>query len=327
MKKLNLFALLTIILTFSINLFSQEEKPKEFSQVENTHQFGFTLKRANYSYTPSEYFESKDSTFGNLRKSGKLKNNDQVTYPVSFLYFNKNLNLYTEASYYKVSYANMYNLVVGQYIPSLNLGINDLYFYDRVQNSITRRESKVNFYTKTELNSSNLIYYGLGIRNLYKENFRQGNLFYSDDFLDSTNSYGLQVFLKYQVELASFVKLSISAEPFYTVGSRVRSKNHYINQNGSYNFSLYAIGQKNYYYGADLDFNFSFSLNENLHLLIGYNYIYTKIRHEKNRNYRLFVENGQPNFTSLLSQEVWNQPSNESKDHIFGYYIGLNAKF
>lgn len=323
------FTLFAIILVLSTNLSSQEETTKETNASDKPHQFGITLKRTNYSYTPSEYFESKDSTFLELQKSGKLKNNSQITYPVSFLYYNKNWNLYTEASYFKISYGNMYYNNLS--LDTFSFNRNDLVFlryYDKVQNTITRREAKINFYTKTEINSSNRFFFGLGIRNIYKENFKFNYDPLVNDSKDSTNSYGLQAYLKYQVELASFVKLNVSAEPFYTYGNRNRSYQtpDYSSIN-YYWYSVYSSKAKNYFYGADLDFNFSFALNENLNLLVGYNYIYTKIRHEKNSESTFLVYDGQPQILYSIYQNSLIQQSHESKDHIFGYYFGLNAKF
>ena len=245
------------------------------------------------------------------------------------MYYNKNWNLFSEFSYYKVSYAHLYNERISVYIPNFNAGSISPSFQTSLYNTITRRELKNNFYTKTEFNSSNQIFYGLGIRNLFKESYGYKSGLIGESSMDSTNSYGLQIYFKYQMQIVSFLKLSISAEPFYTVGNRIRSRNLAVSNPylDSYSFFLNDKNAKNYFYGVDADFNLSFALNENLNLLVGYNYIYTKIRREKNRSYFVSVYEGQISISSLIFQSLFSQQSHESKDHINGYYIGLNASF
>lgn len=322
--------LATLFLTVSQSvIIAQDEIEKPTTQAEakedkptakegKTHQFGLTIKRMDYTYIPAEYHLSKNPNFYDpYHTIGNLKKNKEVTLPFALSYYNKNWNLFIEASHYKVTYNDMYARRYAYDRDWYNTEQLAYRFtaYDTGFSAKTRRESKINFYKQAQLNESNSFFYGIGIRNIYKESYEKNSSRYTyNEYRNSINAYGLQLFFKYQLQLSSFLKLNLTVEPFLTSGRRNLQEGlnpyfyyflFYQGLNGNYFFN----GQINSIYGVETDMHFSYSLNENLNLLVGYNYIYTKIR--------------AGNANSFFSK----YPVTETKDNIYGYFIGLNAKF
>jgi outer membrane protein (TIGR04327 family) len=329
MKLLLLFILLTQI------LFSQEPEKKEEP---TPRRFNLNIKRMNYTYTPAEYYENKESTFSTVKNSGGLKNNTKNIIPMSLMYYHKDWNLFTEASFFKASFANMY---YNQYfLPSSATHTNytfgtGLGWLDNVLRNTMRQESKLNFYTSKEISESQSIFYGLGIRNINRETSRSRREFIYADRFDRVQSYGLNAYFKYQLQMFSFLKLKLSLEPFYTVGNRNRDSNYRLNTyytsrgvRNEISFELYQKNPRNYFYGFETDLSLSFAIAENLNLNLGANFIYTKIRYENNKSYFANTDYAQStNLFFLIQQELINKVPHESKDHLKGFYIGIDAKF
>ncbi len=340
MKLLILFILLPQI------LFSQEVEKK----VEPTpRRFNLNLKNMNYTYFPAEYYEFKESTFSQIRNSGGLKNNSKNLFPMSLTYHHKEWNLFTELSYFQATFANMYynQYSLPSYATYTSYSTNNPYRWeDSILRNTKREETKLNFYTSKEISESQSIFYGLGIRNINREtNSERGYYFISGDIInrypdnfDRVKSYGLNAYFKYQFQMFSFLKLKLSLEPFYTIGNRNRDSN--INYSVSSSnagvsqsifFNYYKENQRNYFYGFETDFSLAFAIAENLNLNLGVNYIYTKIRYENNKTYQLYgntnMNRNFPYLLFLLNQELINKVPNESKDHLRGFYIGIDAKF
>lgn len=328
MKIIFLLATLFLFVTASA-IIAQDDTEKPTTQVEakedkpqvaegKTHQFGLTIKRMDYTYIPAEYHLSKNPSFYDpYHTIGNLKKNQQVTLPFALSYFNKNWNLFIEASHYKVTYNDMYARRYAYDRDWYNTQPVAYRFsaYDTEFPSKTRRESKINFYKQAQLNESNSFFYGIGIRNIYKESYVKRTFIYDySEYRNSINAYGLQLFFKYQLQLSSSLKLNLTAEPFLTSGRRnlqegLNPYTYYSLIYQGFNGNYFFNGQVNSIYGVETDLQFAYSLNENLNLLVGYNYIYTKIR------------------TGDINSFFSKYPVIETKDNIYGYYIGLNAKF
>ncbi len=317
MKKIFYVASLLFVMS-QFDLFAQDETEKPTSQVEakedkpslaegKNHQFGLTVKRMNYTYVPAEYIRTTTDPYP-LSTSGHLKKNEQVTLPFALSYYNKNWNLFIEASHYKVNYNDLYYRDTEVYIPYARPLGDSIRIYDQKLDPMTRRESKLNFYKQKQLGESNSIFYGVGIRNIYKESYQKysGSTLGYNEYRDSLNTYGLQLFFKYQYQISSALRFNLSLEPFLTSGKRNLDVTFY----RSYEL-IYRGRGINYIYGVDADLQLAYSLNENLSLLIGYNYIYTKIQAQTVRAPFIF-----PSYTTATES-----------DHIYCYYIGLNAKF
>ncbi|HNK59281.1 MAG TPA: hypothetical protein PLL86_23925, partial [Leptospiraceae bacterium] len=224
------FFLILVLIVINTNIFSQEEKNidnnKENKLSEKIHQFGFTIKRANYAYYPVEYendsigktllglwdrpgLRSQSELFSaaNPKKLSPMRNNEQVINPFSLLYYNKNLNLNFEFSRYSLVLDSPYYVadLFGSSITPHDIG------------NIRRSENKLNVYSNIKLNESNSFFYGLGARNIKKENYRRTYIT-QDSILD--NTYGINLFLKYQYKIISNLSINFSIEPFYTYGAR-----------------------------------------------------------------------------------------------------------
>jgi len=317
MKKI--FYVISMLLVMGeFDLFAQDGTEKPASQVEakedkpspaegKNHQFGLTVKRMNYTYVPAEYIRTTTDPYP-LSSSGHLKKNEQVTLPFALSYYNKNWNLFIEASHYKVNYNDLYYRETEAYIYYARPLGDSIRVYDQKLDPMTRRESKLNFYKQKQLGESNAIFYGLGIRNIFKESYQKysGVGLNLNEYRDSLNTYGLQLFFKYQYLISSAFRLNLSLEPFLTSGKRNIDVTFYRS------YELINRGRGNHYiYGVDADLQLAYSLNENLSLLIGYNYIFTKIQGKTVRAPFII-----PSYTTVTEP-----------DHIYGYYIGLNAKF
>ncbi len=317
--KRKIFLVLLLLILCQFRIFAQDDIEKKPSQVEvkednpakegKTHHFGITIKRMNYTYIPAEYHFSKTPNLLiiPLSSSSELKKNEQVTLPFAISYYNKNWNLFIEASHYKVTYNNVnYRTAEVYHNPYFGSPKEQIRVYDTRLSPKTRRESKINFYKRIELNESNSFFYGLGIRNIYKGSHSISRSPYGDygfvEYKDYIDSYGLQFFLKYQYQFTSSWKTNLTLEPFLTYG---------IWKSQGFGFSsFYFPNSLNAIYGMDIDLQLAYNLNENLNLIFGYNYIYTKVR-----GY------------AILPTILPTATNVTESDNIYGYYFGLNSKF
>lgn len=317
---------------FNSYLFSQEENKNQESNINNkNHQFGFTIKRANYAYYPVEYTNSMERTslFGGIEDSNFLgsidskkrglnkTNNEQVINPFSISYYNKKINLNFEFSYYKIILDSPYYLEI---FPKASQSASNINFLNYDIGNIRRSENKLNIYSNIKPNENHSFFYGLGLRNIRKEKYER-NGFSQNSTLDDT--YGINLYFKYQYKILSRLSLNVLLEPFYTYGNRSIKQDSIEYLISPNRFSLYYNNPnaRIYFYGGEFDINLSFNFFENFNLLIGYGFIYTKIRYENDK--RLYIVNsfGNISMPSYTSSYIY------STDHINNWYIGLNAKF
>jgi outer membrane protein (TIGR04327 family) len=330
-SKLGLFIFLSFI-AINFGLSAQDEKRDENRQSEKNHQFGFTIKRANYSYYPVEYendsqgkdllglwhrpgLRKQSELFDsvNPKKLSAMRNNEQLINPFSLLYYNKKLNLNFEFSYYSLILDSPYYLASFLNIQPIPYNIGN----------IRRSENKLNIYSSVNLTENNSFFYGLGGRNIKKESYQRKGLS-QNTIVDDT--YGINIFLKYQYKIISNLSINFSVEPFYTYGQR-SIKSDFIQSYGSllpspndFRAVYNDPNAKIYFYGAELGINLSFNFFENLNLLVGYGFIYTKIRYENDKRLILtrYYDTNYLTYSGIY---------NHSTDHINNWYIGLNAKF
>lgn len=305
--------LIILILLFGLNaeIFSQEEekvnKVQETNINEKAHQFGFTIKRATYTYYPEEYQNTK-LIIDPYKDLGlfKLRNNTEIINPFSFYYYNANKNLYFELSHYKL-------ILTDPYYYSYSGGT----LQPAILNSIKRAETKLNVYSSVSLNTNNHFFYGIGYRNLSKD---QSRPYQFSELGYTTSTNGIQGFLKYKFRIFSLLSLNLSLEPFYTFGSQKIYKPTGAVFGNSWQYN-YNSNVNVYFYGTEIDANLSFQLNENLSFITGYNYTYTKVRYENERYFSITYANGEFSYLNIFP------PFHSNIDHIKNYYIGLNAKF
>jgi outer membrane protein (TIGR04327 family) len=303
------------ILLFFISYAYAEEKESD------TKKFSFFIKRGNYLYQPSDYYTSIDAhqlyIFRLLGQKnnlvGDLKNNEKIINPISFTYYSQSIDMFFEYSYYKINLDNPY-----YYYPTL-------FFQPQYKlNSITRRESKINAFKQKKISEKNYFYLGMGIRNLFKETYNQDTFSRNSESIDS---YGLQLLLKYQLKINDHFEIGLSLEPFYTYGHREQKGRqfemiNYLSSDGlktGYLYDYRGTNQKAYFYGSEFDFNIGYKISENWKLFLGYNFIFTKIRYENYRNFKI---------SYLDSLHVPSESTFiKNTDHIQSIYLGVKAEF
>ena len=298
--------ILILIYAFG-NLIAQETKLPE-----KTNKFNLTIKRATLEYIPFEYTEfsrNPGSSIVGINNSN-IRNNQKSFTPIQFRYHYEPWNLYTEASYQKIEYDSM-----GYYSGSLTFtnGItNSIPFYDLNIRDRSRTDSKLNFYSSKTLSDTNIFYFGLGYRNTILQSERKSSFsfFNLDPGMEfKVNTNGIQIYLKHEVKLSSFLSFGIGLEPFHTQGL-VNNKNSpfislnrapYLFPNILNNYEPFSNGKIINLRGYDLDINFKFRIYENLDFLVGYT---------RNQTY----------FSS-------RRPITSGPEKITGYYFGITAKF
>lgn len=292
--------ILILIYAFG-NLIAQETKIPE-----KPNKFNLTIKRATLEYIPFEY-ALNDPLYTFNRTN--IRNNKQVFTPIQFRYHYEPWNLYTEISYQKIEFNDLrYNL----FYPSQG----SVAFSEPVFKERTRSDSKWNFYTSKQWNDTNTTFYGAGFRNILIRRYEKSTdpLFLGDEF--KINANGLQLYVKHEVKLSSFLTFGLGLEPFYTQG-RVNRQAYSINTIG-YTYASYFNFYENFYnaqvlnlFGYDLDLHFKFRIYENLDFLVGYTQSRTHFS----------------NFKSQFDYRATFNPVTKQPEQISGLYFGITAKF
>ncbi|HMV41224.1 MAG TPA: hypothetical protein PK079_03150 [Leptospiraceae bacterium] len=314
MKKL---IILTIL--FCSQVIFSEEQNKELN---TQKKYSLTIKSAHFSYLPTEYLDYRERNTLGSNSASFLHNNRTKTNPLSFSYYSKDLNLFFEYSYYKISLNNLFYTKT-EFLES-SPGQLRPFFLGYTLPTITRRENKLNAYKKYSVNDRNHFFFGLGIRNIFKE--VSSNL-YSNERYIRTDTYGMEIFLKYRLDFLSSFAFNLTFEPFYTAGKYITKDFPY---NNSINKKVYLFPIVNdsfvYFWGYDADINLSYRIDDNLSFFFGYNYIRTATRVQNryqdnvSNSYYIFDSNGLRYFNQRDSYE-------KTDDNIQNYYVGIKAEF
>jgi outer membrane protein (TIGR04327 family) len=343
-----------LILLIAVNLFSQETKldsdkapnPVETKKEETTKKdkFFFTFKNAWTTYFPVEARNIVDENnfygIGSGDDTAVVKettrgNTSQIN-PFSFTYFNSNQNLFFEFSRYRLNLDALY-----QNPTSVNRPFPPPSGSNRELPNIRREENKFDIYKSFSISESNIIFYGLGYRNILKSANQREFSPFNAETIERYNTSGLSFYFKYIFKFAENWRFTFFLQPFYTYGAK-NNQDPFLVLNSKYGTvdgrpyryysqSLREENQKATFYGSELDISLSYQINDNLSLSFGGNLIYTKIKYKNNRHLNLaFDERGRlfqsaDNSFYLLEQRLSNRYF--TTELLYSYYLGINAIF
>jgi outer membrane protein (TIGR04327 family) len=296
---------------FSVTFLKADEKKTIPPQKRNN----VLVRFSDYSYIPSEYYDQREKTGLNVGEytDQKPTNYNNRVPQFAFKYFVEKANLGIEYSFFKVEQTQLTTASLF-YNPDRSL----LTFNNPAFPNVIRRENKLNVTRDFELNDSNSISFGIGIRNIYKESYRR--LYTYKDQIKS-DTYGLQFLLRYQLKLSENFSWNTSIEPFYTTGRRTENNSPFLNQ---VNIRIPNIfdGRETYtyFYGYDFDTNLAYHLSENFSLVIGYNYLRTRVRTQSATSDFYYI----PEVSSISIQP---RTKENTDDNLLNYYIGLKGEF
>ncbi|EMY60694.1 hypothetical protein [Leptospira terpstrae] len=297
-----------VICIFCSSMLGAEEKNTNGNSKKNN----FLIRFSEYTYIPSEYYNIRGLSGYNLgeysdQKPTKYNNR---TPQFSFRYHIEKFNLGMEYSFFKLEQSE---LTTGNIF--INPERNSITFNNVAFPNVIRRENKLNITKDFEIGDNQKVWLGIGVRNIYKEIYRR--LYTYRDQI-KTDTYGLQFLVRYQLQVFENFFWTSSIEPFYTTGRRAENNSPFLRD---LNIGIpTGPNEYTYFYGYDFDTNFAYRFSENFSIVLGYNYIRTRVRSQ-------FADRGL--YYLPETNSIFTLPRNRegTDDNLFNYYMGIRGEF
>ncbi|MCE9500374.1 MAG: LA_2444/LA_4059 family outer membrane protein, partial [Leptospira sp.] len=287
-------------------------------ETKKTSSFEIFLKRQDYEYIPSAYTVRDKSVYHYAEAKGKLRDNDDVLFPVSLNYYNYEKNFRIEASYFKVDISSaktFYQYPVGDYrTGSSVLALHESQFLPTV-----RSEAELNFLKLFKPGENSGFQLGAGVRNINK--YQSYNTDYQ--FVDERiKTYGPQLVLKFSQNLTEKLSLNGGLDIFYAEGKRTYNYQFGIVNNltdYSYNRIYGNPGTTGLFRGYEADLSLSYNVQPSVKLFVGYSYIYSFFSYRKDYGYYVYFSNNRNYFVNSI------HPG--SPEILRGFYLGASVSF